>query len=139
MKFAALIFLTLLGAGKSFAGTVSFSKDFIAATLQSVGKEPGERVNIELYETFSNIIYNRDGINASPRFKISFIRPERSPVGSNVALEPDELVVVWEGVCEYGAKVFKGKMVSSEYFRVYIDRNGRVAIHGDGTVVGECN
>jgi hypothetical protein len=140
MKVLISILVVVMTVPSAFAGTVSFSKDFIASTLLSVDNEPGKKITIRPFETFSNIIYGRDGINASPRFHLVFIHPGIDYSGGYVRIDPEELKIIWEGSCEYGAKVFTGEMVSYEQLRVVMNNNsGKVSIHGVGQVVGECN
>lgn len=127
-------------SSSAFAGTMSFTKDFIASTTLSLDNEPGKRITIQPYETFSSTGYGRDGISAFPTFRLVFTHPGIDYSSGYKNIEPEQLNIYWEGQCENGAKVFKGEMVSYEVLRVVMHNNsGKVSIHGVGQVVGDCN
>lgn len=140
MKQLLSILILLVATSSAFAETITFSKDFIASRILSLDNEPGKTITIQPFETFSNTGYGHNGLNVFPTFYMVFVHPGFDFPGTYVNLEPQQLKIIWEGPCEYGAKHFRGEMVSFEQLRVVLNvKNGKVSIHGMGTVVGECN
>ncbi|WP_374032478.1 hypothetical protein ACES2I_06110 [Bdellovibrio bacteriovorus] len=140
MKSLVSIFLGLLVMTSSAsASTITFSKDFIVFTVHGVDNDPGKKVTIHPFQTFSGTGYGHDGISAFPVFRMVFTHPGIDFSSGYKNLEPEELNIYWEGSCENGAKTFKGEMVSYETLRVVMNKkDGKVSIHGVGVVVGDC-